>query len=190
MKTALLFTLLFALFTLPAHATTIEQRVEQSRTVVKDFMGSLKHELKSAIKNDGAVAAIRVCNISAPLIAKKQSQLHNMEVRRTSLKVRNPDNAPDSWEKSILDDFEKRKAMGEPIKKMEHFETVTENGEQWFRYMKAIPTAKKPCLLCHGSNLKPAITATLDKLYPQDQAKGFKPGDIRGAFTFRQRIEP
>ncbi|MFC1603376.1 DUF3365 domain-containing protein, partial [Pseudomonadota bacterium] len=103
-----------------------------------------------------------------------------------SLKPRNTANTPDPWETSVLKQFDARKAAGEDPKKMEHYEVVTQNGKQLFRYMKAIPTAEKPCLVCHGSNIKPPIAAALDKLYPQDKARGYKAGDIRGAFTITQ----
>jgi hypothetical protein len=51
--------------------------------------------------------------------------------------------------------------------------------------MKAIPTAEL-CITCHGSNLDPAIAATLAEFYPADRATRFAVGDIRGAFTIEQ----
>jgi len=48
--------------------------------------------------------------------------------------------------------------------------------------MKAIPMRAEPCLLCHGAP-EPALKAEIDRLYPQDQATGFRPGELRGAFT-------
>ncbi|MBL6933600.1 MAG: DUF3365 domain-containing protein, partial [Rhodospirillales bacterium] len=52
--------------------------------------------------------------------------------------------------------------------------------------MKAIPTDEKPCLACHGGNISEEVAAKLDDLYPQDKARGYNAGDIRGAFTIRQ----
>jgi hypothetical protein len=52
-----------------------------------------------------------------------------------------------------------------------------------FRCTKAIPTAAEPCLMCHGSGLDPALKAEIERLYPDDQATGFKAGERRGAFT-------
>ncbi len=52
-----------------------------------------------------------------------------------------------------------------------------------FRCTKAIPTAAEPCLMCHGSGLDPALKAEIERLYPDDQATGFKAGELRGAFT-------
>lgn len=190
MEHKLYLALILFLFHSTSYAMSNEERIEQSRGIVKSFMGELKHQLKSTLKQDGPVAALKVCNVSAPSIAKKQSDLHGFDVARTSLKFRNPNNAPDAWEEKVLLLFEQRKADGEAIKDLEHSEIVSVNGQQWFRYMKAISTAEKPCLLCHGDHLKPEIAATIDELYPTDKARGYKAGDIRGAFTLRQVVKP
>ena len=163
-----------------------DQRVEQSRAVVKAFVTSLKGEMKSAMKEGGPIKAIEVCNMKAPAITQELSMKKGWKIGRTSLKVRNLANAPDAWEKAVLEKFDARKAAGESPKKMEHYEVVTMDGKQVFRYMKAIPTAEKPCLVCHGANIDPKVAATIDKYYPNDQARGYKAGDIRGAFTIIQ----
>lgn len=48
--------------------------------------------------------------------------------------------------------------------------------------MKAIPTAAL-CVKCHGESIEAEVEAKLKELYPNDQARGFKEGDLRGAFT-------
>lgn len=174
---------------LPAAQTLADghgQRAQQSREVIKTFFAELKGELQNAIKEGGPVKAIEVCNSKSPEITQRLSQEKGWSIGRTSLKLRNPANAPDAWEKAVLEEFEARKAAGEDPQKLEHYEVVTQNGVKQFRYMKAIPTAKKPCLVCHGENLKPEVAAALDKLYPTDQARGYREGDIRGAFTITQ----
>ncbi|VAX09123.1 Cytochrome c family protein [hydrothermal vent metagenome] len=186
MKKALLLTLFCCILATPAGARNLDQHANESRAAVKEFMGSLKGQLKAALKEGGPVKALNVCNTSAPAIAMVQSKKHGWKIGRTSLKLRNPDNAPDAWEKAVLEKFEARKTAGEDPKKIEHYEVVTQDGKQLFRYMKAIPTAEKPCLACHGEKIQPKVLETLDKLYPQDQARGFKAGDIRGAFTITQ----
>ena len=55
--------------------------------------------------------------------------------------------------------------------------------------MKAIPTAEL-CLACHGTKIDPVVAAKLTELYPRDQARGYKVGDIRGAFTFIEPLSP
>lgn len=161
-----------------ASADTNKERAMSSKKVVKEFMGQLKGELEKAMKSSGPVAAIEVCNTKAPEIAKGLSEKYGWKVARTSLKTRNTSNKPDAWETQVLQKFEQRKAAGEDVKPMAYFETVNGN----FRFMKAIPTGEV-CLKCHGEKIDPKITAKLDELYPADKARGFKLGDIRGAFT-------
>lgn len=167
-------------------AADLDQRTAASRAAVKSFMGALKGELVAAIKAGGPVNAIEVCHTAAPAIAANVSGESGWRVARTSLKLRNPKNAPDGWEKAVLIKFEQRRAAGENPAKMEFSEVVESGGAKTFRYMKAIPTAAKPCLACHGEKLAPGVADALDKLYPADQARGFKAGDIRGAFTISQ----
>jgi len=162
-----------------------EQRVADSRTVVKELMQMLKGELEAAMKAGGPVNAIQVCNTRAPEIAASFSERKGWTVRRTSLKLRNPNNAPDAWEKRVLEQFEEHKAGGADPKTLEYSEVVEENGKAVFRYMKAIPTGEL-CLNCHGAALEPEIAGKLKELYPNDRATGFKIGDIRGAFSVSQ----
>jgi hypothetical protein len=54
--------------------------------------------------------------------------------------------------------------------------------------MKAIPTGAV-CLACHGETIAPPIAAKINELYPQDQATGFREGDLRGAFVVTKTLE-
>ena len=65
---------------------------------------------------------------------------------------------------------------------IEFSEEAEENGQRFWRYMKAIPTGE-PCLACHGTALAPDVAETLARVYPDDQATGFDLGDIRDAFS-------
>ena len=109
-------------------------------------------------------------------------------IGRTSLKIRNSANAPDNWELAVLRQFEARKIQGEPADKLEFFAVIDDDkGQKTFRYMKAIPTVAL-CLNCHGETLSPEVAAKLKELYPNDQAHGFKEGDLRGAFTIAKPL--
>jgi Protein of unknown function (DUF3365) len=159
----------------------IDPRVMQSRKAIKAFGTQLMGELKQAIAAGGPVNAIGVCNIKAPEIATNLSEQYNWQIGRTSLKTRNPNNNPDDWEQAVLNQFEQRKQQGEDIAKLDY----AEDTEQGFRYMKAIPT-KGLCLTCHGEAIPDNVKAALAEKYPQDNATGFKAGDIRGAFSIVQ----
>ena len=166
-----------------------QARIDQSKAVVQEFFGKLKGELGKAMKEGGPLQAITVCNKVAPHIAEEMSAKYGMHVARTSLKTRNPNNAPDAWETKVLQQFEERRAKGESADQMAFAEVVEEGGKKEFRFMKAIgmpPLEQMPCLKCHGENIDPKVAAKLDELYPNDKARGYKVGDIRGAFTIRQ----
>ena len=153
--------------------------VEQAKAAVQALGGALKAELEAAVKTGGPVAALSVCQIKAPELAKAISDEQGMAVKRVSLKNRNPVmGAANEWQTKVLNDFETRKAAGEDPATLAYAEVV----DHEFRFMKAIPTAAV-CLGCHGTNLSPAVTAKLTELYPQDQAVGYKEGDLRGAFV-------
>ncbi|VAX04002.1 Cytochrome c family protein [hydrothermal vent metagenome] len=164
------------------------QRLQDSREAVQSFARALKGNLQNALKKKGPAGAVEACSTIAPLIAMTKSKSYSWKISRTSLKLRDPDNAPDTWERAVMEQFEARKAKGEDVSKLEYYEVVEMDGSRMFRYMKAIPTLEKPCLTCHGSNLRPDVAATLDKHFPNDKARGYKAGDIRGAFTIIQPL--
>jgi len=160
-------------------------QVAQARAAVKSLGQGLKSQLMAAIKAGGPIAAIAVCRTIAPELSAQISNENGLTVRRTALRVRNPANAPDAWERGVLQDFAARMAAGADPGTLEHAETVTqEGGATAFRYMKAIPMAAEPCLACHGAP-EPSLRAEIKRLYPQDQAVGFRPGELRGAFTVK-----
>ncbi|MDH3934340.1 MAG: DUF3365 domain-containing protein [Gammaproteobacteria bacterium] len=170
-----------------AYAADYSDELDASRKTVKEFMQTLKKELQSSMQEGGPVNAVSVCNLTAPAIANTYSVRNGWEVGRTSLKLRNPNNAPDAWERSVLEAFEERKLAGEDPAQMEFHEVIRVDGDKQLRYMKAIPTSR-PCLACHGEALDSIVKTRLEKLYPHDQALGYREGDIRGAFTITQPL--
>ncbi len=166
-----------------ALALDTEQRIIESRNIVKAFAGELKGALNSALKQTGPMHENKLCAELVPHIAGKYSQQTGWTIGLTSLKPRNRKNTPDDWETKVLQRFEQQKIAGTPIAKLEYSEVVTINQRANFRYMKAIPTRAKPCLACHGENINSEVLATIKRKYPGDLATGFKAGDIRGAFT-------
>ena len=156
-----------------------------SRVAIKSFAGALQERLMSAMADGGPTAAIEACKIAAPEIAAMASDAQGWSIRRTSLKLRNHANAPDAWELSVLHEFEARKEAGEDPTTLDRAEFVVRDGQWTFRYMKAIAT-QPVCTLCHGTAIAPGTAAALDALYPEDRARGFAVGDIRGAFSITQ----
>ena len=169
----------------------VSQHKAEAKKITGAFFKELKGELGKGMKAGGPTTAIDKCNLKAPGIALKHSQATGWEVGRTSLKLRNPANAPDDWEEKVLHQFEKRRANGEGPDTLAHAEVVKENGDEYFRFMKGIvmpPANKMPCLKCHGENLNAQVSAKLNRLYPHDKATGYKAGQVRGAFTLKKKL--
>ncbi len=153
------------------------ERIQEARQQTRAFAEDLKSTLMKGMKAEGPKAAIRLCNEEAPVIAMSHST-DGWDIGRTSLKIRNPENAPDAWEKQVLLDFASRHQAGES---MDTMEASIQDGDT-FRYMKAIPVGG-PCVICHGETLAEPVQEELARLYPDDKATGFRQGDLRGAFT-------
>ena len=163
----------------------LARRIGTSREAIKSFADALQKQLGSAMEIGGPTAAIEVCKIAAPDIAAEALEERGWRIGRTSLKLRNPANAPDAWELDVLRDFEARRTAGEDPAGIDHAEFVVRGDKRTFRYMKAIGT-QPVCTVCHGTSIAPEVAAALDALYLEDRARGFKVGDIRGAFSIAQ----
>lgn len=156
--------------------------VEQSRQLVSQLGGQLKGELTQAIAEGGPIAAINVCYLRAPEIAAQLSQASGARVGRTALRVRNPSNAPDELERSVLEQFAADLGSGPVDRPLEAVFEIRRGDAVERRYMRAIPTDAL-CLTCHGTTIAPELAAAIARDYPQDQATGFEQGQLRGAFS-------
>lgn len=190
MKLKLTFVLLtLAIFqTLPAQADGFQEKVfekelsRQAKEKIKLFAKDLKKTLKQGLKAQGPVAAIELCHSQAPDISKEHS-FEGWSLSRASLKARNASNMASEWQVGILQEFEDKKLAGIPVKALE----TSLVRDDRFYFIKAIPTAPL-CTTCHGAELSVEVKTRLADLYPNDQAVGFRAGDIRGAFIVSKRL--
>jgi hypothetical protein len=150
----------------------------ESRAVAEEFGDRLRSALQSSMAQGGPAGAIDICKELAPQISSELSRRTGAQVRRTSLRLRNPRNLPADWQVEVLRNFEAGEASGSDTER-EYFER-RENGE--VRYMKAIPTAGI-CIACHGTAVSEDVRQILAEQYPHDRAVGYEPGDVRGAFS-------
>jgi len=190
MKRALVTLIGFALIAVLAGPAEPDLSFERQscQKAVRILADTLMGVLSDTLEEEGPEAAVYVCSEIAPEAAQRISKETGYEVGRTALKVRNPENAPDAWEKKVLEEFGSKAAKGQKPETLEYIEVVREGEHRVLRYMKAIPTGG-PCVTCHGSDVETGLLETIQAQYPQDQATGFKEGDLRGAFTIR-RILP
>lgn len=142
---------------------------------------TLQTTLMAAMQSGGPAKAIAVCNTAALPLTAQISEQSGWHIRRTSLKIRNPANIADSWERKQLQQFEQRLQADEPADALEVFTEQVQDGKTVQRYMKAIPV-QAGCLACHGS----PVPDVIHTLYPADQAYGYQTGQLRGAFSLRR----
>lgn len=162
----------------PGLAADIDHAAE-GRAIAAGFGAELRSALQSAMAEGGPLAAIKVCNEDAPRIARAAAVQSGAEVGRTSTRLRNPDNSPDAHEQAVLEAFAAELAAGAPESPPSRLDTLPDGR---VRFMSAI-IMQPQCLGCHGENLAEPVAAAIDRLYPEDQARGYQPGDLRGAFT-------
>jgi len=173
---------------LPAAAAD-DPWVAEARSVATAMPPKLLAVLTDAINQGGPEGAIAVCKDKAPQMAQAASAQSGWQIRRVSLRNRNPKAVPDEWEKVALADFDRRAAVGENPATLERAEVVPVDGRPTYRYLRALPT-QELCVSCHGApeKLSPAVAAKLRELYPDDRAVGYSPGQIRGAVTLKKAL--
>ncbi|BFT31817.1 DUF3365 domain-containing protein [Alteromonas sp. D210916BOD_24] len=165
-------------------ASEVQIKVKEARSHAKALGSALKSRLQQAIQTGGLEAGVKECQLAAEPIANQLSQ-NGWQVGRTALKVRNSNNAPDKWESEQLALFSnlltKANADNSMVNKpLESYQYNSDSGE--FRYMMAIEQGQI-CMACHGEQITPSVKQTILQYYPDDQATGFKLGELRGAFT-------
>ena len=194
MKIKLTFISLVAFFALLLACQTTTEKKEKTQDVVQedylkkgsDIAGTtfsvLSGQLQKALKSGGLDSAIQYCNLAAMPLVDSLSQIHQAQIRRTSMKVRNPKNSPTLEEKLVLQTFEKNKSEGKAL--LPIVRTIDENKVAFYAPIQAIDF----CLQCHGKvgeTLKQDDYALIQQFYPNDKATGYEAGDLRGMWSIQ-----
>jgi hypothetical protein len=191
MKTSLAHHFASAIFALAATNAVADEAklLDEARMVASSVPPKLAVVLQDAIAQNGLERAIDVCSERAPQLAREASEKTGWNIRRVSLRNRNPRAVPDAWERAVLLDFDQRAAAGENPATLESGQIVSENGAKVYRYMKALPV-QGLCLSCHGApeKISPAVKARLNERYPKDSATGYSLGQVRGAMTIKRPL--
>lgn len=163
--------------------------MEESTTQIKLLASTLKTKLSEAMQNGGPGKAIEVCSLEAPLITSEVNANSDVTVKRTSLKIRNPANAPNEWETMVLNKFQDQLNNGIPLTDINYAQVSEKDGIRTYRLMKPIPVGGV-CLACHGpaDSLPEEVKQELKVKYPDDQATGYTTGQIRGAFSVTKTL--
>jgi hypothetical protein len=173
----------------PEEDPRVESALAEARVAAGELTTKLKGLLKEELARGGFDGAIAVCaEVAQESTARYRGTFKN-DIRRVSLRRRNPANEPDDYERAVLESFDRLPVDARP--KAEHWEVVSEDGTESLRYLKPLVT-QPLCLTCHGhrAGLAPAVAEALAEHYPDDRATGFAVGDVRGAVTIRIPLLP
>ena len=166
-----LFSIVLLLFISSKVSFADDPALAQGAELLKPFKQQLKSALQDGMKK-GMIETISACQIEAPKIAAALSK-DGIKVGRTSHKLRNPDNTAPPWVTPILAEY---LANAESL----HPRSVSVDA-QTTGYVEPIEL-KPMCVSCHGERLADSIAGKIGALYPDDQATGFRIGDLRGVF--------
>jgi len=135
--------------------------IAEARRVAAIVPPKLLAVLSEQIAKVGPEGAVPVCRDLAPQMARAASEETGWNIRRVSLKNRNPKAVPDAWERAALEDFDRRVAAGELPTALDKAEIVTLGDRKEYRYIKALP-AQEFCLQCHGTPVAFTANDTLN----------------------------
>jgi hypothetical protein len=154
--------------------------LKKGEEITNQAQAELLKNVSVAMKKGGPVYAIEFCNIRALPLLDSLSTNNNCEIRRISLKYRNPADKPqDNLEEEQLNLYQGALYQGAPL------EPKVFLSEDRIEYFKPILLGMDACLNCHGSPGTHIAEETLTKikeLYPEDLATGFALNEFRGAW--------
>jgi hypothetical protein len=136
--------------------------------------------LTAAIDDRGVAGAVDFCATEALALSREIIHAHDpdLQIKRTTTRWRNPENAPDQDEARVLRYLESLETA-EPGSAPETLTAMGPDGT--YRFYRTLRTAPM-CLRCHGSvvEMDPGVREILRERYPDDRAIGYSEGEFRG----------
>lgn len=162
-----------------AWAASDEEARARGAAYLAPFKSRLQQALQAGLAR-GPVEAIAVCRIEAPEIVTALSR-DGVRLGRVSHKLRNPANGEPAWARAVLDEY-----LAQPAARAPRVVPVAPGRTGYVE-----PIVTQPlCVTCHGEAIAPEVAAALTRLYPDDRATGFRPGDLRGVFWVEFPSDP
>lgn len=160
--------------------------LNKARELGNELAGSsqtaLSEKLAASIKENGIPGSIKFCRTVALPLTDSVGMANQVSIKRTSAKLRNPENRPNALEGQLLEayqySFEHQLEMREEVQAL--------NGTNSVLFTKPILLKNPVCLNCHGeigNTLLDENNKLLKSLYPADSATGYKLNDFRGMWS-------
>lgn len=187
----------FILWLLPLFIACTPQHQEQdvSLSALKEFarlkgdtlslqaQKALGSQLKQALAERGPSYAVQFCHLAASPILDTLKTDMNVDIRRASLRARNPKDLPTEKEEELLETFTQQisqnKRPGSIVEVLDGASLL---------YARPILLHTPLCLNCHGqvgTQISSETHQLIKELYPEDLATGHTMGDLRGMWSIR-----
>lgn len=159
--------------------------IERGATLAEASFNALSARLQQAMKEGGPAHAVDFCSLNALPIVDSLSSTYGAHIRRTSDRVRAPHDKPDAEEARIMDAMLAEWEAGGrtpnvPARAIAHGDSIA--------FYAPIYISSPACLKCHGDpdgSMDASALSMINERYPDDQAKGYGPGDLRGLWSIR-----
>ncbi len=162
------------------NTTRMELIAQEATAKLQETLGS---DLKRVLKKRGVVEAAKFCSSEAQNITMRINKElgGSLMIHRTSLRYRNPANAPIEEEKEILEALQ---TLRKHHVVLPH-SLMQKKSAHHYVYYKPIFIENRVCLKCHGMSAKidKRVKRVIADNYINDPATGYRMGDLRGLFV-------
>jgi hypothetical protein len=160
-------------------ASLEERALARGRQAATRTFGLLSSNLQNAIKTTGITNALPYCSVLADPLTQQVARELNADVRRVTHRPRNLKGAASAEELELIKRYQA--ALARDTNAVAP--TLVTSRTDRIVFYSPIVITNTLCLQCHGvagTDVRPETLTAIKKLYPSDQATGFKLGDLRG----------
>jgi len=157
----------------------------KGKEIAEATFKSMAGEVEKNMKEAGVSQAAPFCNAHANDLTAEMEEKYNVEIKRTSMKIRSEANVPNIEEQAKLEQYQSLVTDG---KKLSPYVELDKEG---FPHFYAPIKLKAKCVACHGvlgETMKHESDSIIKVLYPKDKAIGYREDDLRGiwSITFKE----
>jgi PAS domain S-box-containing protein len=151
-----------------------QQAIDKARIIARQIVETRDY-LSRAERGEAEKNFLLVPQVAASRIAGRLTEGSPYYVRQISLRNRNPENSPDSYEITEL------KRMAALPKPAEQYQVVGSGGKEALRYLLPM-VANSSCLICHG-NFETAPHFVQQRFPKGHPSYNYREGEVIGAIS-------
>ena len=159
-----------------------QQYIDSAKTIASEAFDIFSAHLNRLFNEHHPAEALQYCKDNALRITDSLAQAYGVEIKRTSYRLRNPENKPTGQEEKVMEVYRNR--IHRNLKPMPY----VHYDDHGYPHVYLPIMVQEKCLMCHGDpnkDIPDEINNKLAELYPGDKAIFFKAGDLRGIWSIK-----